>query len=198
MKENQLIKNLSKTSALIGATTAASSAATVQITLTGNILTNTTAMDFNGDVTGDGIDDLGATTNMGTNVVSMDIAGSVAIASYYVTSNLFYAAGPSAYASAATPQTISDLIPVTFTDSRINGGVATSGFLDVTATNTSITEHSITLTRLIFDEMNPAAPTGPFADPLPEATLVPEPSSLGLLALGAGGLAARRRRKNAA
>jgi hypothetical protein len=57
--------------------------------------------------------------------------------------------------------------------------------------------------RLIFDDSNPAAPTGlAYTDAAyPEFTIsaVPEPASnLALLALGAGGLVMRRRLKGAA
>jgi hypothetical protein len=50
--------------------------------------------------------------------------------------------------------------------------------------------------RLIFDDASATAPTGLTSDSpaFPAWSAVPEPSSLGLLALGAGGLLARRRR----
>jgi hypothetical protein len=50
--------------------------------------------------------------------------------------------------------------------------------------------------RLIFDDAFTTAPTGltSASTGIQEWSAVPEPSSLGLLALGAGGLLARRRR----
>lgn len=44
------------------------------------------------------------------------------------------------------------LIQIRFTDSRINGGAETNGYLHVRAQNFSTTEHEIELIRLIFDD----------------------------------------------
>jgi hypothetical protein len=91
------------------------------------------------------------------------------------------------------------LNPITFSDARINGGATTSGWLEVNAFNTSTTDHTVQLTRLIFDD---ASTTRPVFAEIPgtqtEWAAVPEPSSLGLLALGAGGLALRRSRSRKA
>ena len=96
-------------------------------------------------------------------------------------------------------QSTSYLNPITFTDSRINGGAATEGWLQVNAFNTSATDHTVELSRLIFDDASATRPT--FAS-IPgtqtEFSAVPEPSSLGLLALGVGGLLLRRSRAKAA
>ena len=78
--------------------------------------------------------------------------------------------------------------------------MATAGWLQVNAFNTSATSHTVELSRLIFDAASATAPTGltSASTGIGEWVAVPEPSSLGLLALGAGGLLARRRRSQAA
>jgi hypothetical protein len=93
------------------------------------------------------------------------------------------------------PLSASYLNPITFTDQRINGGSPTGAWLQVNAFNTNTTNHTVELSRLIFDTESTTRPA--FAS-IPGAqtewSAVPEPSSLGLLALGAGGLLLRRRR----
>jgi len=84
-----------------------------------------------------------------------------------------------------------------FSDSRINGGALTFGLLE-----TTVGMDSLTAVRLVFNNASTVAPTGPLAASydafVPGAgggtSAVPEDStSLGLLALGAGGLLTRRR-----
>jgi hypothetical protein len=91
---------------------------------------------------------------------------------------------------------ITFLNPFTFADNRINSGSPTSVWLEVNSFNTSAVFQSIVLTRVIFDD---ASTTRPSFTMIPgtqtEWSAIPEPSSLGLLALGAGGLLARHRRK---
>jgi hypothetical protein len=100
-------------------------------------------------------------------------------------------------------QSVSYLNPIIFTDAGINGGLATSGWLQVNAFNTSETSHTVELSRLIFDDESTARPgytSIPGVQTEWSATsAVPETStSLGLLALGAGGLLTRRRLKRKA
>jgi hypothetical protein len=92
-----------------------------------------------------------------------------------------------------------------FTDSRINAGATTYGRLELTSRRQAGGEFVVQIHRLIFDDTSTAAPTGLPTDlntiPLWSASIsaVPEAStSLGLLALGAGGLLTRRRQKRAA
>ncbi len=93
------------------------------------------------------------------------------------------------------------LVAFTLVDTVVNGGAPTAGWLDVTATGRSPGELGrVDVHRFIFDDTGLGAPTGvAHADAAyPEYGAVPEPSGLGLLALGAGGLLARRRRAMAA
>jgi hypothetical protein len=105
--------------------------------------------------------------------------------------------GPS-YVSGTVPVSVANLNPITFSDSRINGGAETEGWLEVYAFNTSTTDHTAALTRLIFDD---ASTTRPMFSSIPGAQTewgaIPEPSSFALLGLGAAGLIARRRRQAA-
>ena len=95
------------------------------------------------------------------------------------------------------------LVSFTLHDSGVNGGAGTSGWLDVVATGRSSGEFGrIEVLRFIFDDVvGSPAPTGvshasgAFAE---FGAAVPEPSGLGLLALGAVGVVARRRRAVAA
>jgi hypothetical protein len=91
-----------------------------------------------------------------------------------------------------------------FTDSRINGGAVTYGILDLTVshyggTASSLGDYTVEIHRLVFDDDSTVAPRGvTAANTYTSWTPIPEPSSLALLALGAGGLLARRRRAQAA
>lgn len=51
------------------------------------------------------------------------------------------------------------LVSVVFTDSRINGGAETNGFIEVRAENENATQHNIAILRLIFDDADVAAPS---------------------------------------
>ena len=99
-------------------------------------------------------------------------------------------------------QSVAYLNPITFTDTDINSGAATGGWLQVNAFSSNLTGHSVQLSRLIFDD---ASTTRPVWFSIPDVqtewqvAAVPEPgSNLALLALGAGGLALRRRLKRSA
>jgi hypothetical protein len=92
----------------------------------------------------------------------------------------------------------------TLVDGNVRGGASTPGWLDVTATGlmTWVGIGRVEVWRFVFDDaLGGVAPAGVShsSAAFPEyGAAVPEPSGLGLLALGAGGLLARRRRAMAA
>ena len=95
------------------------------------------------------------------------------------------------------------VVAFSLVDRGVNGGAATAGWLDVTATGRVSGENGhIVVHRFIFDDTGLGAPADvahtDAAYPEYVAAVVPEPLGLGLLALGAGGLLARRRRAMAA
>jgi hypothetical protein len=198
----------------LAATTASSQAATVQITLTGNKISTVGGNDLKADLTGDGNADLAfvAQAIVGAGISGWSVAfgiGAYLGASYFAPfANFFvdaaFAVGGVGVGSSgrAFPVAASYLNPITFTDSRINGGTLTEGWLQVNAFNTSATDHTIQFARLIFDDANTTRPGfASIPDVLTawQVSAVPEPgSNLALLALGAGGLTLRRRLKRAA
>ena len=95
---------------------------------------------------------------------------------------------------------VRNLAELYFSDSNIKGGEVMIGYLDITAVSNFAGEQRVTVHRLIFDDDTGGAISGlNVTDPaFSEFAAIPEPSSLGLLALGAGGLLARRRREKAA
>ena len=98
--------------------------------------------------------------------------------------------------------TRSGIVSFTLVDAAVRTGAPTAGWVDLTATGRSAGEFGrVDVYRFIFDDASGVAPTGVShaSGAFPEyVAAVPEPSGLGLLALGAGGLLARRRRAMAA
>ena len=58
----------------------------------------------------------------------------------------------------ANSQDRSVLIPLKFTDAKINNGAQTNGLLEVRAFSTSKTLHTVQLVRLVFDDASTAQP----------------------------------------
>ena len=174
----------------IVATTSSAQAATVQITLAWNKISTSGGNQLVADLTGDLVDDIGVSRVR----VSSRWAGCFLVGgsgSGYVSAWQPGTSGYRAYAnfmrggvgvgsgvSYTSVVSVSYLNAIRFTDSRINGGQRTEGWLQVNAFNTSATNHTVELSRLIFDD---ASTTRPSYTSIPsvqtEWSAVPEPSS---------------------
>ena len=181
---------------------ASAHAATVQITLTGNKVSNPSGMainNLNADVTGDLINDLsfGLTSNTGPGAVAVinggRLSASFSSSTFYVDAQFASGGVGAPNGNFRLPRNITYLNPISFTDLRINAGVTTSAWLEVNAFNNP---HTVALTRVIFDDASATRPAfSVIPGQQPEFSVVPEPSGLALLALGAGGLLTRRKRQ---
>ena len=176
----------------------------VQITLTGNKISSTGGNDLYADLTGDAVVDIemdGSVRSDYVRVVALGgSAGAFGSGSFFGVDAALVSGGVGArfLEFAFSPIRRSYLNPISFTDTRINGGSRTDAWLEGVAFNESFSSHTVQLTRLIFDDASTTRPTySAIPGELTEWTAIPEPSSLGLLVLGAGGLLARRRRKAA-
>ena len=195
----------------VGAATLAgitgANAAIVQITLTGNQITENTS-NLQADLTGDGVVDIALIYTHSAYVnsvhpasVSSKFSASVKI-SGGAPAYAFYVRGTTSSSSQfGIRGTITNdkLIAISFNDPAYGGAV--DAWLDVHVDQHSPTsEAAVVLQRVIWDEDQPTSrPTllsVSATDPAyAEATKVPEPSGIALLALGAGGLLLRRKRQ---
>jgi hypothetical protein len=196
----------------LAATTASSQAASVvQITLTGNKISST-GNQLVADLTGDRNADVAFSDSWtDTNSAGVKVNGQWVWASMvnlvgggveFLVDPIFAAGVGDAGGSGPGPLSAAYLNPITFTDTRINGGITTAAWLQVNAFNTSATSHTVELARLIFDTESTTRPvfgSVPGGQTEWQVSAVPEPgSNLALLALGAGGLTLRRRLKRTA
>jgi len=143
--------------------TTPASAGVVQITLSGEIVTDVGGITntFTGDFTGDGIVD---TSNM---LAGVSMGEAFLYQGTYNIANAQYAGGgmiEARVAGAGTvtgppPLSISGLFPVTFKDARINGGVPTAALIDVRASGVA-TGETIQVVRSVFNDASTAAPVG--------------------------------------
>ena len=187
--------------AAAGASTAAH-AATVQITFNNSFVSATSGNQLDTDFGGDNVNDVrGAAFPWGAWVYS--------ISPNRVMASAGSSAGPAVARVKGLPVAIdgfpmsivAGLTSFTLTDASVRSGAPTAGWVDVTATAQPGVGGRVDVHRFIFDDASGVAPVGvsPTDAAYPEAgAAVPEPSGLGLLALGAGGLLARRRRAMAA
>ena len=178
-----------------------SNAATVQISFANNVLTSASDANFSPDLTGDSIADIYYMSSSRSLALVAGGIGILASADALGRRYMAHVGGADAYAIRGSA-VLRGLVQMTFSDNAINGAQVTGGWLDVTASSNPMGA-SLQINRLIFDDSSVSAPTGITAattglSEWSATSAVPEPSSLGLLALGAGGLLARRRRSMAA
>jgi|GEM_PF-2163751 len=208
----RLTQSLVTVTSALAATVASTQAGVtlVQITLTGNQISTTGGNTLNADVTGDGINDLvlvsphTAVSHVAHNYGAfVTISGNRLSAQAFIEGSSIKGNAQFAAGGVGTPNAndfsgfnIKYLNPVSFTDTRINGGALTQGYLEVNSIDIPDQKATVALTRLIFDPLHTTMTTAGLSTGTSYTEFaVPEPSSLGLLALGAGGLLARRRRQ---
>ncbi len=166
------------TPALLGVATSAS-ANVVQITHPDLITTTNTGEERNtidGDFTADGVIDVANVVglyNSASEYVRLSF-NSVKIASAGSTTNLIFATVNGVSTTAPTSSTVrwfvmqSGLVPITFSDGRINGGAITSAYIEVRSV-AAVTAAKIQVLRTIFDDETAGAPAGvAVGSPYPE------------------------------
>ena len=195
--------------ALATAGASVASGATVQISFANNFVSDTSIANFQDDVTGDGIADglEGLLDSKGCPMIK--IGGQIRARAYITTQFVFdpdfgsrpFYNGKVRIGNVQNSGNDRRTYPFTFSDTRVNGGAPTNGFLDLMGTSSAYGgAKELVIKRLIFNDASTSAPAGVYAsDPayskwVASVAPVPEPSSsLALLALGAGGLLMRRR-----
>jgi hypothetical protein len=198
--------------AAAGASTVAH-AATVQITFNNSFVSTSSGIaTLDTDFGGDGVRDVyGQVNTFGVRVYDAGLTNGSGYAVEHGAAGwravnvnggvLGRLAGVDAFGSNVAIQT--GMVAFSLVDSAVRGGALTVGWLDMTATGRATGERGrVDVHRFVFDDTAGLAPGGvahaDAAYPEYSAVAVPEPSGIVLLALGAGGLLARRRRAMAA
>jgi hypothetical protein len=181
--------------ALAIAGASAANAATVQITFTGSYISTSGGNHLVTDFGGDGDNEIAGFANQfsaGIRVGTSTFA--YAFDGVGGSNGVVIAGVASAFGFGDRSVRGVSKVVVSFSDSSIRGGATTIGYLDLGATVVG-SNKSVTVNRLIFDKDTGGTIAGLNVNnaAFTEFSAVPEPSSLGLLALGAGGLLARRR-----
>ncbi len=115
---------------------------------------------------------------------------------------------PATVVAGTARQSDTAFLNLTFSDPKFNNDELTNALLEVSAFNSSPGDQTVELTALIFDNEDPndglsgvgAGGDYPVIGEVDDGVYtaaVPEPSSIGLLALGAGGVLALRQRRKA-
>jgi PEP-CTERM motif len=195
--------------ALATAGASAASGAIVQISFANNVVNSATGVtSFAADLTGDNSIEVSGLGNAEErNAIAMlggILGGAVFASANPYSGGAFVASvGNDATSGVGGIAVVRGLARLDFSDTRINGGASTIGWLELEARAVVGGGASVQIHRLIFDDTSTTAPTGlAYTDgayPEWQVSAVPEPgSSLALLALGAGGLTLRRRFRRAA
>jgi len=185
--------------AAAGASTQAN-AATVQITFNNSFISTTSGNHLVTDFGGDGVANLNGVLGIGFAAISTQ-PGRLQVGVVYQAHGIIVHINGYYKPSAGVSVGQDGLVGITFVDNNIRSGRASTGYLDVGVAGVMFGDMRVTMKRLIFDDATGGAISGLSVNDAayPEfGAAVPEPSGLGLLALGAGGLLARRRRAMAA
>lgn len=154
----------------LGAVAGAAHAETVQISLIGNQLSHELGNTLDLDLTGDGIDNLKSSLTTARTFGSFfavyfgasTLNNSRLSAAAHVSTTSYTArvvGTTTTFQFDNSPLEVSALVPIQFTDARINTGAETNGLLEIRARNISATDHQISLLRLVFDDESTDEPT---------------------------------------